>query len=93
MNTIFVYGDQYEDRIIAWILSDEISYKYFYKGTWKRFTHTIDKVCNMITSFKPGRIVFHEHSGYEDAIWDAVTSKCDNELEITIEHDGKIIFR
>jgi hypothetical protein len=92
MNTVFIYGNKYEDRIYAWILSNEISRKYFYKGTWERFNYSIHKICEMITICKPDQIVFDEDSEFEDAVWDAVTSKCDNELNISIDKNGKIKY-
>jgi len=93
MNIIFVYGNQQEDRIYAWILSNEISRKYFYKGTWEKFDHSINKICEMITICKLDQIVFDEDSKYGDIIWDEITTKCDNELEIIIGHNGEIIYR
>lgn len=92
MNIIFVYGNKYEDRIYAWILSNEITRKHFYKGTWERFNHSINKICEMITIYKPNQIVFDEDSEFEDAIWDAITSKCDNELDIGINDTGKVTY-
>jgi len=46
----------------------------------------------MIMFLKPERIIFEEHSEYEDFIWDSITSKCDNELNIEINRDGSMFY-
>lgn len=92
MRTLFIYGNQYDNEIHAWLLFN-MSSAYHFKGEWydwDTFKHCINEICWMITSLKPEQIVFDEHSEYEDAIWDNISSKCDNELEITIDKNGKI---
>ena len=94
MNTIFVHGNQDTNEIRIWVLDSEqiipSSYKF---RLWYPFSKTINEICLYIQRYKPDQIIFDEISEYEDMIWDAVTSRCDNELEITIEHDGKVIYR
>ena len=92
MNTIFIYGDQYTKEIHAWILSDYITPIRHFHGAWISFTNCINDICYMITTYKPIQIIFEEHSEYEDSVWDAITSKCDNELNIEIKRNGTIIY-
>jgi len=91
MNTIFVYGNQYENKIHAWVYSG-LSATYHSEGNWTMFGNCINEICWMIKSWKAVQIVFAEESEFEDAVWDAVTSKCDNELNISIDGNGKITY-
>lgn len=92
MNTLFIYGNQYTNDIRAWILSNEIIPTRYIHGSWTIFKKSIDSICYLITTYKPSQIIFDEKSEYEDSIWDAVTSKCDNELDIGIDNTGTVIY-
>lgn len=89
MYSIFVYGNQHDNEIHAWVNSG-LSSTYHSKGNWTMFGNCINEICWMIKSWKAEQIVFAEESEYEDSIWDAVTSKCDKELNISINSNGKI---
>lgn len=93
MKTLFIYGNQYENEIHAWILSsEELTSRRHIEGNWTAFGKCIDNIYWLITSYKPNQIVFEEKSEYEDSIWDAVTLKCDNKLDIGIDDRGWVTY-
>lgn len=92
MNIMFIYANQYTDQIHTWLLTNSITPSRYYFSTWKAFNGTIYDICKMIMFLKPERIIFEEHSEYEDFIWDSITSKCDNELNIEINRDGSMFY-
>jgi hypothetical protein len=94
LKTLFVYGVEDLNEMRMWILDSEQITPFSYKcKSWYPFSKSINEILMCIQRFKPDQIIFDEVSECEDMIWDAVTSRCDNELEITIGKDGKIIFR
>lgn len=93
MKTLFIYGVEDLNEIRIWLLGNEITPLSYKCRLWYPFSKIINEILLYIQRYKPDQIIFDEVSEYEDTIWDAVTSRCDNELEITIERDGKVIYR
>ena len=93
MHTIFINGNEYPNSIEAWVFSSNqiTPLRRIYKH-WDEFNKTINEICLLIKNYKPIQIIFEENSEYEDSIWDAVTSKCNNELDIGIDNSGKITY-